>query len=156
MEADHNRLTLHACRRMQQRGIPRRVIEYVLAYGRVSHDHHGGRVVWLDKRARARLRHEEGRAVFSTLDKHLNAYVVMNMDGVVMTVGHRYRRIMSGTKRQSVGKPSRRFVLLRRQLQRSRRDLMQWEPGDYQPVILQDEIGLLPEFLVLFLPRCSR
>jgi hypothetical protein len=85
--------TRHARERMQQRGIPRQAIDYVLAYGRVTHDHHGSRVVWLDKRARARLSREEGRDVVSALDKHLNAYAVMDSDGVVLTVGHRFRRI---------------------------------------------------------------
>ncbi len=86
-------LTQHAKQRMQQRGIPRQAIDYVLTYGRVSHDHRGGCVVWLDKRSRARIGREEGRQVVRKLDKHLNAYAVMNSDGVVLTVGHRYRRI---------------------------------------------------------------
>lgn len=92
MEADAQ-FSRHARERMQQRGISRQAIEYVLAYGRVSHDHRGSRVVWLDKRARARLYHREGRNVVSSLDKHLNTYAVMDGDGVVVTVGHRYRRI---------------------------------------------------------------
>ena len=86
-------LTQHAQQRMQQRGIPRQAIDYVLAYGRVSHDHHGACVVWLDKRSRARIWQEEGRQVIRKLDKHLNAYAVMDPDGMVLTVGHRYRRI---------------------------------------------------------------
>jgi len=66
---------------------------YVLAYGRVSHDHRGARVMWLDKRCRARLGREEGREVVRELDKHLDAYVVTDTEGTVMTVGHRYWRI---------------------------------------------------------------
>jgi len=87
-------LTRHAQQRMQQRGISRQAVNYVLAYGRVSHDHHGGCVLWLDKRSRARLGQEEGQQVLRELDKHLNAYVVTDTGGMVMTVGHRYRRIM--------------------------------------------------------------
>lgn len=86
-------LTQHARLRMQQRGIPRQAVDYVLAYGRVSHDHRGARVFWLDKRCKARLGREEGRQVVRRLDKHLNAYAVMGPDGMVLTVGHRYRRI---------------------------------------------------------------
>ena len=86
-------LTQHARLRMQQRGIPRQAIDYVLAYGRVSHDHRGARVFWLDKRSKARLGREEGKQVVRKLDKHLNAYAVIDTDGVVVTVGHRYRRI---------------------------------------------------------------
>jgi len=87
-------LTLHAQQRMQQRGISLQAIDYVLTYGRVSHDHHGGRVIWLDKRSRAQISQAEGRRVVRALDKHLNAYVVTDSDGSVVTVGHRYRRIM--------------------------------------------------------------
>jgi hypothetical protein len=79
---------------MQQRGISRETVDYVLAYGRVSHDHHGGRVLWLDKLSRARIGQAEGHRVVRKLDKFLNAYVVMDSDGTVVTVGHRYRRIM--------------------------------------------------------------
>ena len=86
-------LTQHAQQRMQQRGIPRQAIGYVLTYGRVSHDHRGARVMWLDKRCRARLGREESREVVRELDKHLDAYVVTDMDGTVVTVGHRYRRV---------------------------------------------------------------
>ncbi|MEN8133319.1 MAG: hypothetical protein ABFS45_24740 [Pseudomonadota bacterium] len=68
-------------------------MDYVLAYGRVSHDHHGGCVVWLDKRSRARLGREEGHQVLRKLDKYLNAYAVTDPEGTVLTVGHRFRRI---------------------------------------------------------------
>ena len=86
-------LSHHAQQRMQQRGIPLKVVDYLLAYGRVSHDHRGGRVIWLDKRSRARLGAGEGRQVLRGMDKLLNAYVVTDTDGTVVTVGHRYRRI---------------------------------------------------------------
>jgi hypothetical protein len=86
-------LTIHARQRMQQRGISRETVDYVIAYGRVSHDNHGGRVVWLDKRSRARMGQAEGRRLLRRLDKSLNTYVVTDGDGTVVTVGHRYRRI---------------------------------------------------------------
>ena len=87
-------LTTHAKQRMQQRGISRETVDYVLTYGRVSHDHHGGRVIWLDKRSKAQIGKAEGWRVVRELDKHLNAFVVMDSNGLVVTVGHRYRRIM--------------------------------------------------------------
>jgi hypothetical protein len=86
-------LTMHARQRMRQRGISRETVDYVLSYGRVSHDNRGGRVIWLDKRSRARMGKNEGRRVLRKLDKGLNAYVVTDADGRVVTVGHRYRRI---------------------------------------------------------------
>ena len=87
-------LSKHAQQRMQQYGISRQAVDYVLAYGQVSHDHHGGCVLWLDKRSRARLGREQGQQVLRELDKYLNAYVVTDSGGTVVTVGHRYRRIM--------------------------------------------------------------
>ena len=87
-------LTFHAQQRMQQRGISLQAIDYVLTYGRVSHDHRGSRIIWLDKRSKARIGQKEGRRVLRELDKHLNAYVVLDSDGLVVTVGHRYRRII--------------------------------------------------------------
>ena len=86
-------LTTHAQQRMQQRGITRETVDYVLTYGRVSHDNHGGRVVWLDKRSRLRMEQVEGRRLLRRLDKSLNAYVITDGEGRVVTVGHRYRRI---------------------------------------------------------------
>lgn len=83
----------HAEQRMQQRGIPREVVEYLLQYGRQTHDHHGARIVWLDKRARARLSRARGQDVVRKLNKHFNTYAVIDPDGSVVTVGHRYRRI---------------------------------------------------------------
>jgi hypothetical protein len=39
------------------------------------------------------LLREAGHAVASALDKHLNAYAVIDPEGRIVTVGHRYRRI---------------------------------------------------------------
>jgi hypothetical protein len=87
-------LTRHAQQRMQQRGINLQAIDYVLAYGREVHNHHGGCIIWLDKRCRQRIAQKEGDAVVRNLHKHLNVYVIVNSDGKVITVGHRYRRIV--------------------------------------------------------------
>ena len=83
----------HAEQRMQQRGISRVIVEYPLEYGCKTHDHHGGQIVWLDKRAKARLSRAGGEAVACKLGKHFNPYAVINADASVVTVGHRYRRI---------------------------------------------------------------
>ncbi|MDP6537058.1 MAG: DUF4258 domain-containing protein [Gammaproteobacteria bacterium] len=86
-------LTRHAENRMQQRGINRQAVDYVLAYGRESYGHHGCQVVWLDKQARRRIRDEESEEMARKLDKCLNTYAVIDQNGTVITVGHRYRRI---------------------------------------------------------------
>ena len=86
-------LTDHARVRMQQRGRPSTVIECLLDYGKLEHDHRGGAIVYLDKAARRRLARERGKLVAQSLGKRLDAYAVVGTDGIVVTVGHRYKRI---------------------------------------------------------------
>lgn len=85
-------LNAHAQTRMQQRGIPPRVLECLLDYGREVHDGRGGAILYFDKAARRRLALEAGRETLRRLGKHLGTYAVM-VNGDVATVGHRYRRI---------------------------------------------------------------
>jgi hypothetical protein len=89
---DTHGLTPHARSRMQQRGIPPRVLECLLDYGREVYDGRGGAIVYFDKAARRRLALEAGRSALRALGKHLGAYAVL-VDGGVKTVGHRIRRI---------------------------------------------------------------
>lgn len=72
---------------MQQRGIRPEMLEALLDYGREVHVAGGRDLVFFDKRARARLA-KAGIACKS--------YAVLSPDGVVITVGHRYRRIPRG------------------------------------------------------------
>lgn len=83
----------HARVRMQQRGIPNDIIEQLIDFGRVTHDHHGGQIVWFDRASRKRLQREYGKAFYRIIEKHLDAYAVLDREGVVVTVGHRFRRI---------------------------------------------------------------
>ena len=84
--------TEHARTRMQQRGIPAAAVEALLDYGRTSHDHHGGELVFFDKAARARLVRENPSAARQAA-RLCRTYLVLRTDGAVVTVGHRYRRI---------------------------------------------------------------
>jgi hypothetical protein len=77
-------LTPYARVRMQQRGIRPEMLEAWLDYGREVHVPGGRDLVFFDKRACARLA-KAGIACKS--------YAVLSPDGVVITVGHRYRRI---------------------------------------------------------------
>jgi hypothetical protein len=86
-------LTQHAKTRMQQRGIPESALECLLDYGRFQYDHRGAAIVFLDKAARRRLAREQGSQPLRQLEKHLDAYAVVGIDGTVKTVGHRYKRI---------------------------------------------------------------
>lgn len=78
-------MTEHARARMQQRAIPPRVIEALVAYGRGEHDHRGGVIFFFDKAARERVGRE--------IERYLDAYAVVAGTGEVITVGHRDKRI---------------------------------------------------------------
>ena len=84
-------LTVHAQARMKQRGIRPEAVACLLDFGRESFDHRGGVVLYLDKAARRRLaRAEPGR---KDLERVAGMYAVLGMDGAVITVGYRYRRV---------------------------------------------------------------
>ncbi|HSD61470.1 MAG TPA: DUF4258 domain-containing protein [Burkholderiales bacterium] len=83
------RISSHARVRMKQRGITQRHLELLLAYGEIQHDRHGGRIVYFDRGARRRVPEE---CVPADLDRCADAYAVLDRDGEVITVGHRYRR----------------------------------------------------------------
>ena len=82
----------HAQARMQQRGIARSAIDYLLEFGREHHDHHGAVVVMLDRAATERIA-RTGAARGSHLDTLRGLYAVVMSDGRVCTVGHRTRRL---------------------------------------------------------------
>lgn len=90
---DTTGLTQHARVRMQQRGIGPEVIEDLLDYGRVVHDHRGAEIVYFDHAARRRLAREQGEEAIRRLGKRLATYAVLGSNGQVYTVGHRTRRI---------------------------------------------------------------
>ena len=93
MDRSMDFLTPHARTRMQQRGIRPEVVEVLLAFGRGRYLHQGGReVVFFDKKAKARL----GRAnpdAAREAEKLTRTYAIVGSNGVVITVGHRYRRV---------------------------------------------------------------
>ena len=86
-------LTPHARVRMQQRGIRREALDKLLDFGAGRHVHSDGReIVFLDKKARACLARQSpdgSRAV----ERLKGAYAIVDGNGIVITVGHRFRRI---------------------------------------------------------------
>ena len=86
-------LTMHARTRMQQRGIRADALEALLDYGRVAHIDSGREIVFLDKAARARLGTRNPVAARQA-DRFRRTYAILGSDGTVITVGHRYRRIL--------------------------------------------------------------
>jgi hypothetical protein len=85
-------LTQHARIRMQQRGIPSQVLEWLSAYGEIDHQR-GAELYYFSRRSREALQRHEDPATLRRYAKALNAYMVCT-EGRVSTVGHRYQRVV--------------------------------------------------------------
>jgi hypothetical protein len=89
--------TRHASHRMQQRGIPPLVVDWLLTFGHMRHDHRGAIVYYFDKHPRRNLERAVGRRVVAHLAQYLDAYAVSTTNGDnVITVGYRRRRFNQG------------------------------------------------------------
>lgn len=86
-------LSDHANARLQQRGIPKVILDNLMSYGRRVHDHHGAEVIFFDRKARKALRVVCGSAEFIKIEPKLDTYAVVGCDGTVITVGQRTKRI---------------------------------------------------------------
>lgn len=82
----------HATVRQQQRGIPAYVIDTLINYGKVNHDHHGAEILTFPKAVRQRLRNTLPKCKYLALESHFDCYAVVS-EGVVVTVGHRTKRL---------------------------------------------------------------
>ena len=86
-------LTAHAQARMQQRGIRSDALEALLAFGSERYLHSKGReVLFFDKKARRRLANAAPAAAREA-ERLQRTYAILDSDGTVITVGHRYRRV---------------------------------------------------------------
>jgi hypothetical protein len=84
--------THHAAARQQQRGIPIYVIDTLINYGKVNHDHHGAEILTFPKAVRQNLRNTLPKRLYVALESHFDCYAVLS-EGVIVTVGHRTKRI---------------------------------------------------------------
>jgi len=86
-------VTAHARARMQQRGIRSDVLEALLDFGSARYLHFRGReVVFFDKKAKKRLAKAPTDAARAA-ERLVRTYAIVGSNGVVVTVGHRYRRV---------------------------------------------------------------
>ena len=85
--------TTHARVRMQQRGIPPLIVEWLIEYGATAFDHAGGRIRFFDKESRTQLRRAKGEIALRRFHELLDCYAVVAEDDTVITVGHKYRRL---------------------------------------------------------------
>ena len=86
-------LTAHAAIRMRQRGIDGQALECLLDYGSTVHDHRGGEILLFDKRAWKRMERDLDGPLLKRAAESRTLYAVRAMDGELVTVGHRYRRV---------------------------------------------------------------
>src|SRR5262245_15350321 len=85
--------TEHAAARVRQRGVDPVVLDCLLSYGTSVHDHHGAEIVVFDKKALRRLERAVDAAVVRRVADHRSLYAVRSIDGALLTVGHRFRRV---------------------------------------------------------------
>jgi hypothetical protein len=85
-------ISTHARTRMQQRGIPERALDALLDFGKTAHVDGGREIVYFDKAARRKLA-KQNPAAAREADRLQRTYAILSIDGTVITVGHRYRRI---------------------------------------------------------------
>ncbi len=86
-------LTPHAEIRVQQRGLDRQVLDCLTLYGRGEFDHFGCEIVYFDEAGLDKVARCEPRHVWLKAAESRRLYAVVNSDGVVVTTGHRYRRV---------------------------------------------------------------
>lgn len=86
------RLSPHAQTRMQQRGISAAALDALLEFGRMDHLSRDKDIVFFDKKARARLAKGDSK-VARKAERFFRTYAILGGNGLVITVGHRYRRI---------------------------------------------------------------
>ena len=79
--------------RVQQRGVNREVLDCLLAYGHHEPDHKGCHVVTFDGKSLDAMARHESRSLNTKVSGASNLYAVVNSDGVVITAGHRFRRV---------------------------------------------------------------
>lgn len=88
----HPFLSPHAQARMQQRAISAEVLERLLDFGTERHLDRDKEIVFFDKKAKKRLAQAD-KALAREAERLVRTYAVLGGNGIVVTVGHRYRRI---------------------------------------------------------------
>lgn len=86
-------IALHARTRMQQRGLPPLIVNWLDDFGREVHVPGGATIRHFDKGARRRLERSVGREPVRRMHEYLDAYAVYSTDGTLITAGHRYARV---------------------------------------------------------------
>lgn len=86
-------LTKHAVIRVQQRGVRLDLLNCLLTYGHHEPDHKGCHIVTFDEKAIEELTRHEPQELKAKATGSRNLYAVVDSDGIVVTAGHRVRRV---------------------------------------------------------------
>jgi hypothetical protein len=87
-------ISQHASRRLQQRGIPEKMLPLLFAYGEEAYDHkYGLRTIYLNRHGRAYIARVTDPSEFKQMQAALDVYAVLDRDDCIVTIGHRTRRI---------------------------------------------------------------
>lgn len=87
-------MSRHAHVRSQQRGVCLKVLDCLLAYGHREHDHRGATVVVFNRAALASIRLAEPSDLSRAVAECRTLYAVVDSDGLVVTTGYRFRRVV--------------------------------------------------------------
>jgi len=85
-------ISQHARTRMEQRAIPAGVLAILFDYGCYQHDGQGAEIVHFPREVKSSLRFNHFHDFTGSIERYKNIYAVIS-NGVLITVGHRYRRI---------------------------------------------------------------
>jgi hypothetical protein len=85
--------TQHAIQRSQQRGIPPLIQDWLLFYGKETYNGKGTIVRYFTSDSIRKMERDFGREPIRRLSEFLKCYLVESVDGFVITVGKRYKRI---------------------------------------------------------------
>ena len=79
--------SVHGAMRLQQRGIPPLVVDWLRAYGKEVHDHCGCTKCFFDKQAWRELERDCGCRALAPFGRYRTAYGVFAGDGSLVTAG---------------------------------------------------------------------
>jgi len=85
-------MSQHIAVRMQQRGIPPLVIDWLRQYGDEAFDHRGASLRYFSRNSRRLLKRDVGAIPYRRMSDYLDCYLV-EAGGQVVTTGRRYQHL---------------------------------------------------------------
>ena len=85
-------ITKHAEKRMQQRSIPRLIVDWLDGYGSTEKAPGNAAIVFFDRKARKELSRDFGRPAVDQLSRYLNTYMIRKRSRII-TVGYRNKHL---------------------------------------------------------------